>query len=87
LESALVRAGLRLASWTRRGFDTVTHDPAKVAGRLTRGLSAGDILLLHDGAKNPAVVLEALPRLLEGVASAGLSATPLSDDLGEAPHA
>ena len=87
LEGALVRAGLRLASWTRRGFDTVTHDPAKVAGRLTRGLCAGDILLLHDGAKNPAVVLEALPRLLEAVASAGLSATPLSDDLGEAAHA
>lgn len=78
LENALARAGLRLASWTRRGFDTVTKDPAVVSARLTRGLSAGDILVLHDGARTPAVVLEALPRVLERIASAGLTATPLA---------
>ena len=82
LQGALDRAGLRLTSWTRRGFDTVTRDPALVSARLTRGLSAGDVLLLHDGAGTPAVVLEALPRVLEAIAAAGFAATPLLDDLG-----
>lgn len=81
LQSALVRAGVRLASWTRRGFDAVTHDPAVVTARLTRGLRAGDVLVLHDGARKPAVVLEALPRVLEAIAAAGFTATPLLDDL------
>lgn len=81
LQSALARSGLRLASWTRRGFDTVTRDPEVVSARLTRGLRAGDVLLLHDGARKPAAALEALPRVLERIASAGLKATPLCDDL------
>ena len=68
LEPVLCRLGLHLTSWTRRGFDTVTAD--RVAQRLTRGLAAGDILLLHDGrsARNAGgrpVVLEALPRVLD----------------------
>lgn len=86
LEAALVRAGLRLASWTRRGFDAVARDPAAVAARLTRNLRAGDVVLLHDGARHPhpgreRVVLEALPRVLDAIAAAGLRTTPLLDDL------
>jgi peptidoglycan/xylan/chitin deacetylase (PgdA/CDA1 family) len=50
LDPALARLGLRYVSWTRRGFDTVARDPQRVLDRLTRGLTAGDILLLHDGA-------------------------------------
>jgi peptidoglycan/xylan/chitin deacetylase (PgdA/CDA1 family) len=77
LEPVLARAGLTLVSWTRRGFDTVSHDSARVLARLTRGLRAGDILLLHDGhaARNAAGVplaLEVLPRLIESVHHAGL---------------
>lgn len=49
LEPALAAAGLQYVSWTRRGFDTVDRDVAKVLDRLARGLSAGDVLLLHDG--------------------------------------
>src|SRR5262245_8003220 len=33
LDAALARAGLELASWTRRGFDTIARDPAGVASR------------------------------------------------------
>ena len=85
LESALVRHGLRLASWTRRGFDTASRDPKAVASRLTRGLAAGDIVLLHDGARGartgrPPVVLQALPLVLDAIAGAGLRAMPLMDD-------
>ncbi len=35
LEPVLARAGLTLVSWTRRGFDTVSRDPARVLARLT----------------------------------------------------
>jgi peptidoglycan/xylan/chitin deacetylase (PgdA/CDA1 family) len=77
LDYVLARLGLTLASWTRRGFDTVSADPAAVLRRLLRGLAAGDILLLHDGhaarsASGAPVVLEALPPLLERIAAAGL---------------
>ena len=49
LSAVLAASGLSLVSWTRRGFDTVTGDGARVAARLGRGLRGGDILLLHDG--------------------------------------
>lgn len=70
LEPVLVRSGLSLASWTRRGFDTVTGDAPRVLRRLTRFLHSGDILLLHDGSAartsgGGRVVLEVLPRLLD----------------------
>ena len=77
LAPALSAAGLALVSWTRRGFDTVTRDARAVAGRLLRGLRAGDILLMHDGSSardhnGRPVVLEALPRVLEALQQAGL---------------
>lgn len=77
LEPALARLGLQLVSWTRRGFDTRNADAGDVLARLTRGLRAGDILLLHDGhamrgARGVPVVLEVLPRLLDALAAARL---------------
>ena len=77
LDPALSRLGLRLVSWTRRGFDTRSRDAAAVSARLTRGLRAGDILLLHDGHAartrgGTPVVLEALPRVLAAARAAGL---------------
>ena len=82
LAPALASAGLRLVSWTRRGYDTVCRDGARVAARLGRGLRAGDILLLHDGssARDPSgrpVVLEALPRVLEEMGRRGLRSEAL----------
>jgi len=82
LDGALRTAGLKLVSWTRRGFDTVTPDAARVHARLRRDLGAGDILLLHDGhaARTPgghAVVLEVLPVLLQDLARAGLRSVSL----------
>jgi peptidoglycan/xylan/chitin deacetylase (PgdA/CDA1 family) len=73
----LARLDLQLASWTRRGFDTVNRSPDTVFDKLTRHLGGGDILLLHDGhaaltgAGQP-VILEVLPRLLEALSSAKL---------------
>ncbi|MBV8200981.1 MAG: polysaccharide deacetylase family protein, partial [Acidobacteria bacterium] len=90
LDRELAAARLDLVSWTRRGFDTVSRDPQRVARRLLRGATGGDVLLLHDGsaARDNAgmpVVLEALPRLLDGLAARGLRAVPLPHgcDAGE----
>jgi len=82
LERELARAGLQLVSWTRRGFDTVTPEPERVLARLTRGLAAGDILLLHDGhaartARGDPVILDVLPALLAAVRAAGLKPVTL----------
>lgn len=77
LDPVLQRLGLRLASWTRRAYDTRNGDPAAVVRILTRGLRAGDILLLHDrhGAKmadGRPVILGALPDLLHALKRADL---------------
>ncbi len=77
LDAILVPLGLELVSWTRRGFDTASRDPRAIATRLLKGLSPGDILLLHDGwslhgARGNPVVLEVLPRLLDAIAEHGL---------------
>ncbi|NUZ05457.1 polysaccharide deacetylase family protein [Piscinibacter koreensis] len=84
LDRELRRLDLQLVSWTRRGFDTVRHEPARVLQTLTRGLAAGDILLLHDGnaARAPSgrpVILEVLPALLERCAAAGLHSVTLPE--------
>lgn len=82
LEPVLCRLGLQLASWTRRGFDTRTHDPALVAKRLLDGLAARDILLLHDrhaacDERGQPVVIEALETVLRAARDAGLQCTTL----------
>ena len=75
LDPLLAARALCYASWTRRGFDSVSRDPQQILGRLTRGLSAGDVLLLHD---NAPVVLLVLPGLLKQVAEQGLRSVSLA---------
>lgn len=77
LDPVLVRLGLRLAAWSRRGYDTRTADAATVCRRLLHGMKAGSILLLHDGncARTPdgiPVLLEVLPSLISTAHAAGL---------------
>ena len=82
LQPLLEACGLTLASWTRRGFDTVNRDPRDVLSRLGRNLAAGDILLLHDGhaartATGVPVILEVLPALLDAAAARQLACVTL----------
>jgi peptidoglycan/xylan/chitin deacetylase (PgdA/CDA1 family) len=82
LDPVLTRLGLALVSWTRRGYDTVDADPARVLRRLLSGLAAGDVLLLHDGVtvrkrSGEPTVLAVLPRLLDHLAAHGLKAVSL----------
>ena len=88
LDPILARQGLRLAAWTRRGYDTRSRDAEAVYQRLTRGLAAGDVLLMHDGhaARTPSgqpVVLAVLPRVLAALQAQGLRCVPLADAVPE----
>ncbi|HET6492438.1 MAG TPA: polysaccharide deacetylase family protein [Burkholderiales bacterium] len=92
LDAALSDTGLRYVSWTRRGYDAVSNDSAAVLRRLTRGLAAGDVLLLHDGAsartrEGEPVVLAVLPALLEQVAARDLIPVSLRMAWSEGPVA
>jgi len=75
LDSVLAPRGLRYVSWTRRGFDAASADPRGILSRLTRGLAAGDVLLMHDSAS---AVLAVLPELLEKISEQGLKAVSLA---------
>ena len=82
LDCVLARCGLRYVSWTRRGYDAVRRDPVGVLARLCDGLVAGDVLVLHDGARartraGEPVVLAVLPALLEKLAARGLRSVSL----------
>lgn len=82
LDPVLAHLGLRLCSWTRRGFDTRVGDPDLVFRILVRDLNCGDILLLHDGnsattAEGRPVILDVLPRLLDRLAELNLHSVSL----------
>jgi peptidoglycan/xylan/chitin deacetylase (PgdA/CDA1 family) len=90
LDPVLARLGLRLAAWTRRGFDTRTGDAAQVVRRLIGDVRAGSILLLHDGncartADGEPVILAVLPALLDAGHAAGLRFVTLSTALSSEP--
>jgi peptidoglycan-N-acetylglucosamine deacetylase len=88
LDPVVAEVPLCYVSWTRRGYDRVSRHPQKVLRRLTRGLAAGDILLLHDTGESRTavgtpVVLDVLPRLLELLEASGLRAVSLPLALAE----
>jgi peptidoglycan-N-acetylglucosamine deacetylase len=91
LEPILARLQLRLASWTRRGFDTVNGNADAVYQRLANPLQGGDILLLHDGnaargRNGQPVILEVLPRLLDTLSSMQLQPITLRSALSPSPE-
>jgi peptidoglycan-N-acetylglucosamine deacetylase len=86
LDPILARLKLRLASWTRRGFDTVNTDAEAVFRRLAAPLQDGDILLLHDGhaartRSGVPVIVEVLPRLLDTLQAQGFTPVTLRSAL------
>lgn len=92
LDPVLAKRGLRYVSWTRRGYDAVGRNPVAVLQRLTRGLSAGDVLLLHDGARarteaGDPLVLAVLPALLDQFAASGLKSVSLPTACRDDPDA
>jgi peptidoglycan/xylan/chitin deacetylase (PgdA/CDA1 family) len=85
LDPLMTQSNLRYVSWTRRGLDCFSRDPAAILHRLIRRLAAGDVLLLHDGscarARNgEPIILAVLPALLEHLTQSGLR--PVSLPIG-----
>lgn len=86
LDPVLADLDLQLAAWTRRPYDTRDGRPERVLARLTRGLAAGDILLMHDGhaALTPdglPVILSTLPVLLQTLRAQRLRPVTLQQSL------
>lgn len=79
LQPALWRFGLSLVTWTRRGYDGLPANPDTVLARLRHGLTAGDILVLHDGGPSGGhAAVQTLPRLLGTIEDRGLRAVSLT---------
>ncbi|MBP7307764.1 MAG: polysaccharide deacetylase family protein, partial [Polaromonas sp.] len=77
LEPVLNQLGLKLVSWSLRGFDTQTGNVERVKRRLLASLQAGAIVLLHDGnaartQNKSAVILEVLPAFIQAAQDAQL---------------
>lgn len=77
LEPVLNQLGLKLVSWSLRGFDTQTSNVESVKRRLLASLQAGAIVLLHDGnaartQNKSAVILEVLPAFIQAAQDAQL---------------
>jgi peptidoglycan/xylan/chitin deacetylase (PgdA/CDA1 family) len=78
LDPVLAMTGLQLVTWTRRGYDTISPNPNRVYDRLTRGLKAGDILLLHDrSTRRGSPALTVTPLLLERLRRESLTSVSL----------
>jgi peptidoglycan/xylan/chitin deacetylase (PgdA/CDA1 family) len=65
LEPALVRRGMRYVGWSVSGKDGVTCDPELVARRVGASVSAGAIVLLHEGrTRSNEAILRVIDELL-----------------------
>ena len=78
--------GLDVVVWGPYAEDWVDGTPEIVAGRGLRNLSAGDVLLLHDGLVTPPGSrlptfdrIRAFELILDGMAEQGLVATTVGD--------
>jgi len=80
-EPVLSALGLHCVAWSVRSLDTVDRDEGRVARRVTARLAPGAIVLLHDRQvgrqREQTVVLRALPRILDAMATRGLRAVTL----------
>lgn len=88
LDPVLSGMGLRLVSWTRRGFDTFDPNAERVLARLNQNLTAGDILLLHDGnpkksrqSQGQPTLCSVLPTFLKHLSAKNLASVTITGNL------
>ena len=78
---------MRCVLWSNQPEGLRSVAPEEMASRVIRGASPGAIVDLHDaeGVRGaPLRLLEALPRMLDGLAAAGYACVSLSELLGDA---
>ena len=84
-------SGMTCVTWDVAVEDWKLADPAEIARRVIDAVQPGSIVLLHDGhngevSADRRVIVEALPAILEALASRGLSPVGLDDLLDTSPY-
>lgn len=84
---APITLGMQTVTWTHRGFDTRQQNADRIAHRLTRRLSPGSVLVLHDGAepgreRDARATLAALPSVIDTARQSGYTFARLDEVLG-----
>jgi peptidoglycan/xylan/chitin deacetylase (PgdA/CDA1 family) len=84
--------GHTIVTWSRRGFDGVRATRESILGRLVGTVSAGDIVLLHDGVKpgrrrDPSGTVEAVRPLIQQLRDRGFEPARLDELLPLEPYA
>ena len=73
--------GLRTVQWTNTGFDWRRRDADRIASDALRRVSAGSIILLHDGdssgMRDRRETVAAVPLIVSGLKALGLNVVPL----------
>jgi peptidoglycan/xylan/chitin deacetylase (PgdA/CDA1 family) len=86
LARAAQKLGLKMIAWSLHGHDTRQDDPQRIAAGVLARITAGDIVLLHDGHDIPGhhrvAGARALPLILQGLKERGLRAVTVSELLG-----
>jgi peptidoglycan/xylan/chitin deacetylase (PgdA/CDA1 family) len=74
--------GLKTVQWTVAGFDWKKRSPVDIAHSVLNDVSAGSIILLHDGdsanLRDRTATVEALRLIIEGLKEKGLQIAPLT---------
>jgi len=82
---ACAATGLRPVCWSVRSWDTLRRPAADVADTVLRRVHPGAVVLLHDGGRDPARVLETARLILDGLDARGLQPVRLDALLAEGP--
>jgi len=73
------RHGYRLCLGSIFPHDDVVHDPDRLAAEVLGRVRPGDVIVLHDGKDERAVLVATLERVLAGFGARGLRATTVSE--------
>lgn len=91
LDDELSVAGLRMATWSVRAFDTLGRSAPAIRDAVLDKVRPGGIVLLHEAARRrpgrAAPAVEALPEIIEGLRARGLVPVSLEDLLPDPPRA
>lgn len=83
LSDELSAAGLTMATWSARSYDTLGRAPDKIIDTVVARARPGGIILLHEGVRRergrPSATVIALPGIIAGLKARGLDPISLED--------